>query len=246
MADMTDRTDRADRAQRPERPDVAGSKRGRASCRRTCSSTSPGTSRRAWPPASAPPCWSTSPTGWVGPGHGDSSWVRRPGRQQRRPDATTAPGPRARCTTRTARSSCPARSCAGRASRRPAIRRPTRRTTGWARRGRSTSRCTGATRSTAAASPLEATVHYGTDYDNAFWDGTQMVFGDGDGVVFRRFTVARRRHRARARPTASPELTRGPGVPGPVRGAQRAHLRRVRRRSSSSARSAQDAAGPTG
>jgi hypothetical protein len=37
---------------------------------------------------------------------------------------------------------------------------------------------------------LDATVHYGTDYDNAFWDGTQMVFGDGDGVVFQRFTIA--------------------------------------------------------
>jgi Zn-dependent metalloprotease len=38
--------------------------------------------------------------------------------------------------------------------------------------------------------PLDATVHYGTDYDNAFWDGSRMVFGDGDGRVFRRFTVA--------------------------------------------------------
>lgn len=38
--------------------------------------------------------------------------------------------------------------------------------------------------------PLLATVHYGQDYDNAFWDGTQMVFGDGDGELFRRFTVA--------------------------------------------------------
>ncbi|EWT00374.1 peptidase M4, partial [Intrasporangium oryzae NRRL B-24470] len=36
--------------------------------------------------------------------------------------------------------------------------------------------------------PLLATVHYGDGYDNAFWDGTQMVFGDGDGVVFERFT----------------------------------------------------------
>ncbi|HYN29607.1 MAG TPA: protealysin inhibitor emfourin [Dermatophilaceae bacterium] len=35
---------------------------------------------------------------------------------------------------------------------------------------------------------LVATVHYGTDYDNAFWDGSQMVFGDGDGEVFLRFT----------------------------------------------------------
>ncbi len=36
--------------------------------------------------------------------------------------------------------------------------------------------------------PLVATVHYGRDYDNAFWDGSQMVFGDGDGVVFLGFT----------------------------------------------------------
>ena len=33
-----------------------------------------------------------------------------------------------------------------------------------------------------------ATVHYEKDYDNAFWDGTQLVFGDGDGKVFGRFT----------------------------------------------------------
>ncbi|WGW12070.1 M4 family metallopeptidase [Saxibacter everestensis] len=36
--------------------------------------------------------------------------------------------------------------------------------------------------------PLLATVHYGQEYDNAFWDGSQMVFGDGDGEVFNRFT----------------------------------------------------------
>ncbi|WP_347107828.1 M4 family metallopeptidase [Paenarthrobacter sp. S56] len=39
-----------------------------------------------------------------------------------------------------------------------------------------------------AGLPLDATVHYGTLYDNAFWDGQQMVFGDGDGEVFQRFT----------------------------------------------------------
>jgi len=33
-----------------------------------------------------------------------------------------------------------------------------------------------------------ATVHYERDYDNAFWDGSQLVFGDGDGRVFERFT----------------------------------------------------------
>lgn len=37
--------------------------------------------------------------------------------------------------------------------------------------------------------PLDATVHYGQDYGNAFWDGERMVFGDGDGEVFRDFTL---------------------------------------------------------
>lgn len=35
---------------------------------------------------------------------------------------------------------------------------------------------------------LDATVHFGELYDNAFWDGRQMVFGDGDGEIFQRFT----------------------------------------------------------
>ena len=34
------------------------------------------------------------------------------------------------------------------------------------------------------------TVHYDQDYDNAFWDGQQLVIGDGDGTVFERFTIA--------------------------------------------------------
>ena len=38
--------------------------------------------------------------------------------------------------------------------------------------------------------PLEATVHYGKKYDNAFWNGERMVFGDGDGEVFERFTIS--------------------------------------------------------
>lgn len=41
-----------------------------------------------------------------------------------------------------------------------------------------------------AGLPLEATVHYRRDYDNAFWDGERMVFGDGDGEVFGRFTAS--------------------------------------------------------
>lgn len=36
--------------------------------------------------------------------------------------------------------------------------------------------------------PLDASVHFGKLYDNAFWDGNQMVFGDGDGEIFQRFT----------------------------------------------------------
>lgn len=35
---------------------------------------------------------------------------------------------------------------------------------------------------------LLATVHYGRNYLNAFWDGRQMVFGDGDGEIFVSFT----------------------------------------------------------
>ncbi|QYH35061.1 M4 family metallopeptidase [Salinibacterium sp. M195] len=38
------------------------------------------------------------------------------------------------------------------------------------------------------SAPLEATVHFGSLYDNAFWDGTRMVFGDGDGEIFDGFT----------------------------------------------------------
>ncbi|MDE1145741.1 MAG: M4 family metallopeptidase [Azospirillaceae bacterium] len=35
---------------------------------------------------------------------------------------------------------------------------------------------------------LDSSVHYSTDYDNAFWNGQQMVYGDGDGQLFDRFT----------------------------------------------------------
>jgi Zn-dependent metalloprotease len=37
---------------------------------------------------------------------------------------------------------------------------------------------------------LVSSVHYGEKYDNAFWDGRQMVYGNGDGVIFVRFTAA--------------------------------------------------------
>jgi Zn-dependent metalloprotease len=35
---------------------------------------------------------------------------------------------------------------------------------------------------------LDGYVHFDTSYNNAFWDGQQMVFGDGDGVLFTDFT----------------------------------------------------------
>ena len=38
--------------------------------------------------------------------------------------------------------------------------------------------------------PLDATVHFGDAYNNAFWNGERMVFGDGDGELFNRFTIA--------------------------------------------------------
>ena len=37
---------------------------------------------------------------------------------------------------------------------------------------------------------LDSTVHYGTRFDNAMWNGHQMVYGDGDGRLFNRFTAS--------------------------------------------------------
>jgi Zn-dependent metalloprotease len=39
--------------------------------------------------------------------------------------------------------------------------------------------------------PIISTIHYGQKFDNAMWDGKQMIYGDGDGKVFNRFTIAR-------------------------------------------------------
>jgi Zn-dependent metalloprotease len=38
--------------------------------------------------------------------------------------------------------------------------------------------------------PLNGHVHYGSRFNNAFWDGQRMVFGDGDGLLFNRLTIA--------------------------------------------------------
>ncbi|HXO22295.1 MAG TPA: M4 family metallopeptidase [Thermoanaerobaculia bacterium] len=37
---------------------------------------------------------------------------------------------------------------------------------------------------------LDSTVHFGNGYDNAHWNGQQMLYGDGDGTVFKRFTAS--------------------------------------------------------
>jgi Zn-dependent metalloprotease len=37
---------------------------------------------------------------------------------------------------------------------------------------------------------LDATVHFDENYNNAFWNGQQMIFGDGDGAIFNRFTTS--------------------------------------------------------
>jgi hypothetical protein len=37
--------------------------------------------------------------------------------------------------------------------------------------------------------PLEAIVHYGWNYNASFWNGKQLLFGDGDGKLLNRFTI---------------------------------------------------------
>jgi hypothetical protein len=39
------------------------------------------------------------------------------------------------------------------------------------------------------AAPAVAIVHYGKNYDNSFWDGQQLIVGDGDGSLFGRFSA---------------------------------------------------------
>ena len=74
---------------------------------------------------------------------------------------------------------------------------------------------------------LDATVHYGTRFENAMWNGRQMVYGDGDGRIFRRFTASL--------DVIAHELTHGVtqhsaalGYSRSDRRPQRAPLRRVR------------------
>ena len=53
---------------------------------------------------------------------------------------------------------------------------------------------------------LVSSVHYGAGFDNAFWNGGQMVYGDGSGQLFqrRRPDQGPRRHRPRTDPRRHP------------------------------------------
>ena len=41
-----------------------------------------------------------------------------------------------------------------------------------------------------AGKTLMSSVHYGSHYNNAFWNGSQMAYGDGDGRIFIDFTLS--------------------------------------------------------
>ena len=71
------------------------------------------------------------------------------------------------------------------------------------------------------------TVHYEQNYDNAFWDGTQLVFGDGDGDGLRLVHPARRRAGPRVHPRGH-RVHRRADLPGPVGRAQRVGVRLLR------------------
>ncbi|PWK16362.1 M4 family metallopeptidase [Tumebacillus permanentifrigoris] len=42
-----------------------------------------------------------------------------------------------------------------------------------------------------AGSSIYSYTHYSTNYNNAYWDGAEMVYGDGDGVQFRSLSGAK-------------------------------------------------------
>jgi len=41
-----------------------------------------------------------------------------------------------------------------------------------------------------AGAALKSAVHYGSSYNNAYWDGVEMVYGDGDGTTFKALSAA--------------------------------------------------------
>ena len=105
--------------------------------------------------------------------------------------------------------------------------RSTGRTTGSAPPSSSTSRPTAATPSTARACRSTPPSTTARDYDNAFWNGERMVFGDGDGEIFTDFTIpvdviGHELTHGVTQYTAEPQLLR------PARRPERVDLRRLR------------------
>ena len=98
------------------------------------------------------------------------------------------PSPTGRSTRPATPRPCPAHPCAGPATRPRATWPSTRPPTASTARCGCSPRCSTGRPTTDAGAPVSVTVHYGRDYDNAFWNGTQLVFGDGDGEIFDRFT----------------------------------------------------------
>ena len=41
-----------------------------------------------------------------------------------------------------------------------------------------------------AGAAIKSSVHYGASYNNAYWNGIQMVYGDGDGIEFKALSAA--------------------------------------------------------
>ena len=103
---------------------------------------------------------------------------------------------RARCSPARPRRSATAPTATGPRRRRRAVRQ--QRDVGLLQ-----GRRTAATASSATARGSYNRVHYGNGYVNAFWDGTKMTYGDGDGDQLRPAGLARR-GRPRDDATASP------------------------------------------
>ena len=55
-----------------------------------------------------------------------------------------------------------------------------------------------------AGMTLISSIHYGVNYNNAFWNGSQMTYGDGDGSIFVDFSKEQRRDRSRVDPRRHP------------------------------------------
>ena len=79
-----------------------------------------------------------------------------------------------------------------------------------------------------AGFPLISCVHFGVDVDNAFWDGSEMVYGDGSGQIFQVGSLTTSIDVIGHELTHGGTVHRGLGVQQAVRRAQRVVLGRLR------------------